>query len=92
MKRQRGFIVVLAAAWAAIAAVVGGVATVNYAMNDTGANYAMKDKALTAPAQLDWAALSSQTVLARSDAPAYIGTSLTETQAPGRLDWAALSK
>ncbi|MGA9990895.1 MAG: hypothetical protein WBP86_01020, partial [Thiobacillaceae bacterium] len=76
----------------AIAAVVGGVAVVDHAMSNTTASYAMKGKPLTDPARLDWAGLSSQTELARGDAPAYIGTSLTEAQTQNGADKPELSK
>jgi hypothetical protein len=70
MKRQRGFIVFLGAAWLAIAAAVGGVALVDHAMNDktAGPELARRDAPTAyvgtslaeAQAQngLDWAQLS----------------------------------
>ena len=100
MKRQFGFRVMMGAAWLVGAGAIGGVSAADSPMKDQALagpaqlDWAAlsRDAQMSGPAQLDWAALSSQTKLVRDDAPAYIGTSLTETQAPGRLDWSALSK
>ncbi|MGA7181387.1 MAG: hypothetical protein WBX11_17630 [Thiobacillaceae bacterium] len=66
MKRQIGFKVMMGAAWLAGAGAIGSVLAADSPMND---------QAATAPAQLDWTALSSNAQMPNV----------------GRLDWNGLS-
>ncbi len=70
----------MGAAWLAIAAAIGSITAVHYAMNGSSSN-----KEMTASA-----ALSTKSAQADKSS-AYIGTSYTEPATPDRLDWSSLS-
>ena len=80
MKQQRRFIVVLAAAWLVVATVEGNAAGIHNPMNDkTPTDTASSTSTDTASST----STQTEAPLAKSAAPAYIGTSLTTTTYSG---------